>query len=215
MGSRSGFVYAITSHSACQTADGICETEMIEYAVLLILSSLSSSYSCQWWDYFLETLASSTWMSLPFLLHPRPSRPAFLPHLVYFFVWVIVSGITTAQSTSLSPWTTTLRPPALPLAVRSPYLNAWLIQGNATGPIVTSWPSLWTAQSVRIFSMVLLMYIRGRCCDWACVSHQSSDSHPFNDVFWLTWLQWITGFWMVRLCAGRQCQLSGFWWRDS
>ncbi len=35
------------------------------------------------------------------------------------------------------------RPPAVPLAVKSPYLNTWL-QGDSGGILPGSWPQFWT-----------------------------------------------------------------------
>jgi hypothetical protein len=36
-----------------------------------------------------------------------------------------------------------LNPPAVPLAVRTPYLSAWLQQGSGQ-PLNGAWPSFWT-----------------------------------------------------------------------
>ena len=49
-----------------------------------------------------------------------------------------------------SRWTATpFNPPALPLAVRSPYLNTWLLQGNDPPPLNDAWSRLWDAGGVR------------------------------------------------------------------
>ncbi|EGS20117.1 glutaminase-like protein [Thermochaetoides thermophila DSM 1495] len=45
--------------------------------------------------------------------------------------------------TSARPAFEPARPPAVPLAVRSPYLNAWL-QGGSGGVLPGSWPRFWT-----------------------------------------------------------------------
>ncbi|KLO08587.1 DUF1793-domain-containing protein [Schizopora paradoxa] len=42
---------------------------------------------------------------------------------------------------------TPFEPVSLPLAVKSPYLNAWLPQGNGAQPISTSWPFHWPSTS--------------------------------------------------------------------
>ncbi|KAA1466346.1 DUF1793-domain-containing protein [Dentipellis sp. KUC8613] len=48
-------------------------------------------------------------------------------------------GTCTAASWTASPFT----PPSVPLAVRSPYLSAWLAQGTGTA-LNDAWPSFWT-----------------------------------------------------------------------
>lgn len=41
-------------------------------------------------------------------------------------------------------WTATpFNPPAFPLAVRTPYLSAWLAQGSGTA-LNAAWPTFWT-----------------------------------------------------------------------
>jgi len=41
-----------------------------------------------------------------------------------------------------TPSFTPVRPPAVPLAVRSPYLSAWLDNDNLPG----TWPTFWTGR---------------------------------------------------------------------
>lgn len=50
----------------------------------------------------------------------------------------LVATVTQAAST-FKP----TKPPAVPLAVRSPYLSAWL-QGEAGGILPGTWPQFWT-----------------------------------------------------------------------
>jgi len=55
-------------------------------------------------------------------------------------VLAAVGGALVATAMVASP----AKPPAVPLAVRSPYLNAWL-QGGDTGCILPGqWPRFWT-----------------------------------------------------------------------
>ncbi|EJC98593.1 DUF1793-domain-containing protein [Fomitiporia mediterranea MF3/22] len=47
--------------------------------------------------------------------------------------------------------------PALPLAVRSPYLSTWLGQGNAPQPLNNLWPNIWTIAGITgWFSLVVV-----------------------------------------------------------
>lgn len=45
-------------------------------------------------------------------------------------------------------------PPAVPLAVRSPYLSVWLNQGGTGVALNDAWPSFWTAGSVSRVHMI-------------------------------------------------------------
>ncbi|KAG8707228.1 hypothetical protein FRC09_001952 [Ceratobasidium sp. 395] len=52
------------------------------------------------------------------------------------------AAVVPRQSTS---WTSTpFNPPAIPLAVRSPYLSTWLQGGNGGGQLNGQWPTFWT-----------------------------------------------------------------------
>ncbi len=46
-------------------------------------------------------------------------------------------------------------PPAVPLAVRTPYLSAWLAQGSGTA-LNAGWPTFWTG-SVRVPTLLLFV----------------------------------------------------------
>jgi hypothetical protein len=47
-------------------------------------------------------------------------------------------------------WTTTpFNPPSFPLAVRTPYLSAWLAQKNGTA-LNDDWPTFWQGQVRRV-----------------------------------------------------------------
>ncbi|MEY9938930.1 DUF5127 domain-containing protein [Streptacidiphilus sp. MAP5-3] len=45
-----------------------------------------------------------------------------------------------------------VRPPAVPLATRSPYLNTWLTSGNTSG----AWPSFWTGHTTAMVGIALV-----------------------------------------------------------
>ncbi|KAG8715007.1 hypothetical protein FRC11_006163 [Ceratobasidium sp. 423] len=56
---------------------------------------------------------------------------------------VSLFGTSSAQNTP--DWQSTpFNPPAIPLAVRSPYLSAWLQGGNSGGRLNGQWPTFWT-----------------------------------------------------------------------
>jgi hypothetical protein len=62
-------------------------------------------------------------------------------------------GISSAQNTP--DWQATpFNPPAIPLAVRSPYLSAWLQGGNTGGRLNGQWPTFWTG-SVHIIPALI------------------------------------------------------------
>ena len=57
---------------------------------------------------------------------------------------------------SAASWTATpFTPPSIPLAVRSPYLSAWLPQGSGTA-LNGAWPTFWTG-SVSMFHNELIL----------------------------------------------------------
>lgn len=57
---------------------------------------------------------------------------------------VLVAPFTAPIAKAAVTWAAEpLNPPAVPLAVRSPYLSAWLQQGNGQ-PLNGAWPSFWT-----------------------------------------------------------------------
>lgn len=51
---------------------------------------------------------------------------------------ILITINSAVSASSFSP----LRPPAIPLAVRSPYLNTWL-NGDSGGILPGSWPRFW------------------------------------------------------------------------
>lgn len=91
--------------------------------------------------------AVETFCSRLFLLLPSPRT---IPHVAFFScqtmrsltmlaaLAAMVVNLATAAS-SFSP----AKPPAVPLAVRSPYLNAWL-QGGSGAILPGAWPRHWT-----------------------------------------------------------------------
>lgn len=64
------------------------------------------------------------------------------------FYFLLLSSVVSHVS---AQWTASpFNPPALPLAVRSPYLNTWLQQGPNPAPASAFWPGTWT-QVVSFF----------------------------------------------------------------
>ncbi|GJJ14574.1 hypothetical protein Clacol_008839 [Clathrus columnatus] len=66
--------------------------------------------------------------------------------MIFFFVHVL--SILSVLAEAAVTWTATpLNPPAVPLAVRSPYLSAWLQQGSGQA-LNDVWPSFWTGMTL-------------------------------------------------------------------
>ena len=62
------------------------------------------------------------------------------------------------------PWPATpFNPSALPLAVRSPYLNTWLPQGTNPPQINNYWARFWSVNQVRVPPMTLHFYTSHSC----------------------------------------------------
>lgn len=81
-------------------------------------------------------------------------------------------------------WTATpFNPAAVPLAVRSPYLSAWLPQGSGT-PLNGAWPTFWTGS----------------------VSDASMMSEPI-----LTVSSIVSDCWLGRICQGRRSHVQLPW----
>ncbi|KAF8493583.1 hypothetical protein JB92DRAFT_3084946 [Gautieria morchelliformis] len=58
-------------------------------------------------------------------------------------------GWASAQAVVGPAWTASpFHPHAVPLAIRSPYLNSWAQGGNGSAPISTQWPTLWDMTNV-------------------------------------------------------------------
>lgn len=56
---------------------------------------------------------------------------------------------------------TPARPPAIPLAVKSPYLSTWLFAGSDGGNggyLAGQWPQFWAYVSSKLFSCSKLTY---------------------------------------------------------
>ncbi|KAJ9156616.1 Glutaminase-like protein [Pleurostoma richardsiae] len=59
--------------------------------------------------------------------------------------WLAAALATLANPVAQAGTFTPARPPAIPLAVKSPYLNTWL-QGESGGNLPGFWPQFWTGQ---------------------------------------------------------------------
>jgi len=72
----------------------------------------------------------------------------------WFFILAVTGVLVHSQATSSQ----TFWPAAVPLAVRSPYLNAWMATLNGTAPL-NIWPTFWTSDHVGalVFSCTLCL----------------------------------------------------------
>lgn len=102
------------------------------------------------------TLAVS--LSLP-PYPPSPSRlagwrPAMASSLISLLVLFVVLLHQTAAQNGPTLWKTSpYNPGALPLAVRSPYLNTWAAQGNNPASVNNLWPTLWNSNVSKLFTV--------------------------------------------------------------
>jgi hypothetical protein len=66
---------------------------------------------------------------------------------MYTFIFGILSTLFLAVAAQDTSTFKPVRPPAFPLAVKSPYLSAWLPAGSANaggGYLPGQWPTFWT-----------------------------------------------------------------------
>lgn len=75
--------------------------------------------------------------------------PLILLILANIFIYISCLGIVTAQQGPKNWTVSPFNAPALPLAVRSPYLNIWLAQGNDPQELSNIDPRLWPMNKVR------------------------------------------------------------------
>lgn len=73
--------------------------------------------------------------------------------------WIALALASTVASTvNAFSWTATpFNPHSVPLAVRTPYLSAWLPQG-AGNALNAVWPAFWTGSVSLIDRMILTFY---------------------------------------------------------
>jgi hypothetical protein len=78
------------------------------------------------------------------------------------------TSISTSQG-SLTPWASTpLNPPAISLAVRSPYVGAWLRQGGISVALNEQWPTFWRGQAL---GWAGLLSVDGKVYSFLGLSH--------------------------------------------
>lgn len=104
---------------------------------------------------------------------------AKLSHIV-----VLVTALATSLAANAAvTWTAEpLNPPAVPLAVRSPYLSAWLQQGDGQ-PLNGVWPSFWTG-TVCSDALLELVYektlrVRWKTLGWAGFIRVDGTAYSF------------------------------------
>lgn len=80
--------------------------------------------------------------------------------MLLLYIFLLASGFSIAGSALAAvSWTATpFNPPSVPLAVRSPYLSAWLAQGGGAA-LNEAWPTFWTG-SVRIVALLVVIESR-------------------------------------------------------
>ncbi|KAI0665950.1 hypothetical protein C8Q78DRAFT_985276 [Trametes maxima] len=62
--------------------------------------------------------------------------------LLFFLIWLLtLTGSGRAQSKAF-------RPAAVPLAIRSPFMNVWYMANNSVPPISNAWPMFWTNKNM-------------------------------------------------------------------
>ncbi|KAI5119765.1 hypothetical protein M0805_009236 [Coniferiporia weirii] len=80
----------------------------------------------------------------------------YLLHVLALFFVSAASGVIAQNGPS--SWTATpFNPPALPLAVRSPYLSSWVAQGNSPLPITNTRPGSWFVNQLTSWSALVLV----------------------------------------------------------
>ena len=93
---------------------------------------------------------TSSWSlprSCPPLVWYRIHLPAMLLSPLWAFLFLpAFSSLVGAQGPLQ-----TLFPAAIPLAVKTPYMNVWYDSGNKSGPLSQSWPLVWNLNSTASF----------------------------------------------------------------
>lgn len=84
---------------------------------------------------------------------PSPIMIPLAPLLRILLLFIALLATRALAQSGPIGWTAVpFNPPALPLAVRSPYLNSWLAQGSNSGALNNLWSNLWTIGAVCVFS---------------------------------------------------------------
>jgi hypothetical protein len=96
-----------------------------------------------------RVLVRRIWVKISY--HTTSPHTSKLPmgdlYSLYTIIFFSLFSLCTTQTRP--KWSTTpLNPPSLPLAVKSPYLNTWLAQGNNPPSTGADWPTLWTNDNV-------------------------------------------------------------------
>ena len=78
---------------------------------------------------------------------------SYIFELIHLFLLV---NLTYAQLLSWSP--IPFNAPSLPLAVKSPFLNAWCPQGFGSAANGQAWPRLWNVYNVSAFIFLTLRF---------------------------------------------------------
>ena len=81
--------------------------------------------------------------SIPFSPFKSLLSPSFW--VIYFSLSVSLE-FADAQNGPTNWTVTPFNPPSMPLAVKSPYVNAWAPLGNVPAPLNVAWPRIWTRE---------------------------------------------------------------------
>jgi len=96
------------------------------------------------------------------VLHASAPRPSRLDPRMLRSVFIVCA----AASSALGAWTSTpFSPPSVPLAVRSPYLSAWLPQGSGRA-LNDGWATFWTGSALGWAGYAR---VDGTVCNFVCV----------------------------------------------
>lgn len=93
-----------------------------------------------------------------------------------FFFLLTIATCCCALDWTASPF----NPPAVPLAVRSPYLSAWLPQGQNALSLGSTWPTFWTGKvSPRAICFVYQAHQIFKIVGWAGYVRVDGKAYSF------------------------------------
>lgn len=94
---------------------------------------------------------------LPSILQDNPHYSLKILMLPLFLSFLLATHIPAANSQEPEWSTYPFYPPSLPIAVKSPYLNAWALQGDNLAQLSELWPK---TPAVNVSCVLLTIYLR-------------------------------------------------------